>query len=264
MAPILVGIIVYCSSFVAYAQPKTSQPQIIFNSFTGIYHLSRDSKGLSLLTIEETILADFPGNGSFYGITRVLPKSFQSHSLNIKVLNVSDAAGNIVPFKTSEDKDGNLVITTGDPGITLYGSQTIKIRYQTTGVVNLEKAADEFLLNVNGRGWNQGFNKVNATVHIPASFQASLKGKPSCYIALNNVNNANCEISIKNSPQETLITSRAQSLAAHQALVLKLNFKHATFTNSHASAGKKIILSLAAIIGAVALVGYFYKNKKGV
>jgi hypothetical protein len=45
---------------------------------------------------------------------------------------------------------------------------------------------------------------------------------------------------------------------------LKLNFKHATFTNSHASAGKKIILSLAAIIGAVALVGYFYKNKKGV
>jgi hypothetical protein len=244
------------------AQTKVPQPQITFESFTGIYHLSRDSRGLSLLTSEETILTDFPGNGSFYGITRTIPKEFQNHSVNVKVLNVSDAAGNIVPYKTTPDSSNNLVITTGDPSITLYGSQTIKIKYQTTGVINLNNKTDDFLLNVNGRGWNQPFGRVDSTLYVPSSFGGNLTSEPICYTVLGNSSNSNCKLKTKNSPQEIVITASASPIAAHQALVVKLQFKPATFTNKHAVSTKKLLLISAALIfvGMVALISYLRKS----
>jgi hypothetical protein len=256
------GLINEFHPHLASAQTKVPQPQITFESFTGIYHLSRDSRGLSLLTSEETILTDFPGNGSFYGITRSVPKEFQNHSVNVKVLNVSDAAGNIVPYKTTSDSSNNLVITTGDPSITLYGSQTIKIKYQTTGVINLNKKTDEFLLNVNGRGWNQPFGKVDSTLYVPSSFGGNLNSVPLCYIVLGNSSNGNCKLKTKKSPQETVITASASPLAAHQALVVKLQFKPATFTNKHEVSTKKLLLISAALIfaGIVSLIPYLRKS----
>jgi hypothetical protein len=255
----LVGV--QCSGTVSALSTKTTQPQITFDSFTGVYHLSRDNRGLSLLTTEETILADFPGEGSFYGITRSIPKNFQNHSVNIKILGVSDAAGNIVPYKTAIDGN-NLVITTGDPSITLYGSQTIKIRYQTTGVINLSKKTDEFLLNINGRGWDQPFSKVDSTLYVPSSFGGNLKSEPLCYIVLETSSNGNCRLKTKKSPQETVITASASALAAHQALVVKLQFKPTTFTNKHAVSTKKLLLISAALIsaGMVGLVSYLRKS----
>src|SRR3954463_6646283 len=95
LAPaILVGLALVWQTNYASA---INQNQIIFNSFNGIYHLSRDRKGLSLLTTEETIVADF-GSG-FYGITRELPSQYQGHSVDIKILGVVDAASNPVPYK---------------------------------------------------------------------------------------------------------------------------------------------------------------------
>jgi hypothetical protein len=247
------GIVLFILAPPVSAQTKAPAPQITFDSFTGVYHLSRDSRGLSLLTTEETILADFPGNGSFYGITRSIPKEFQNHSVNVKVLNVSDAAGNIVPYKTTTDSSNNLVVTTGDPGITLYGSQTIKIRYQTSGVINLNKKSDEFLLNINGRGWDQQFAKVNSTLYIPASSGAKLKTGPICYLALAQSKNNNCQINTKKASQETVITAKAENLAAHQSLILKLEFRSSTFTNKHAVSSKtlSLVALLLLILGSV-------------
>jgi hypothetical protein len=254
-----------CPPVVQALSTKTPQPQITFDSFTGVYHLSRDSRGLSLLTTEETILADFPGNGSFYGITRSIPKEFQNHSVNVKVLNVSDVAGNIVPYKTATDSNNNLVITTGDPSITLYGSQTIKIRYQTTGVINLSKKTDEFLLNVNGRGWDKPFSRVDSTLYVPSSFGGSLKSEPLCYTVLGNSSKGNCKLNTKKNPQETVIRASAGPLAAHQALVVKLQFQPTTFTNKHAVSTKKLLLISAALIfaGMIALISYLRKSGLG-
>src|SRR5262249_49343735 len=155
---------------------------------------SRDAKGLSLLTTEEVINVDFPQNTNYYGITRQIPKTYQSHSVNVKILSVQDAAGSSVPYKTSTDKDNKLVISTGNPAIYLYGSQTIKINYQTSGVISLKSNQDQLLLNVNGRGWNQPFGQVNAFLHIPKSFDASLVSDPSCYVGGPSSNLPNCSI----------------------------------------------------------------------
>jgi hypothetical protein len=258
------GLVLFILTPSASAQIKALDPQITFDSFTGVYHLSRDNKSLSLLTAEETILADFPGNGSFYGIKRVLPKTYQNHAINTKILNVTDAAGNTVPYKITTDADSNLVLTTGDPAITLYGSQTVKIRYQTTGVINLKQKTNEFLLNVNGRGWDQGFPQVNATLYVPKIFQASILGKPTCYTVLNlSKNTNNCQITTHKGPETSVFTSKATNLGAHQALVMKLNFAPSTFTNEHSFWSKnKITVSAIALMFAATFSSYLYLRKR--
>jgi hypothetical protein len=242
------------------AQTKPSQTPIIFDSFTGIYHLDRDSRGHSLLTTEETLVADF-GSG-YYGITRELPKDYQGRSVNIKILSVVDAASNPIPYKT-EEKAGNLVITTGDPAITLYGSQTIKIRYQTSGVVNLSGKLDEFLLNVNGRGWDYSISRVDATLYIPGSFRASLVGAPSCYTALDKSISTDCRINNRKINDTAVISSRAGPLATHQALVLKMEFASSTFTDNKSDSNKKALVGAAAVfIFAAAASSYRYLRRK--
>lgn len=211
------------------AQSITQNTQIKFNTFNGVYYLSRNDKGLSLLTTEETIVAEFPSGGQFSGITREIPKTYNGHNVEVKIISVTDAAGNNISYKTSGDSD-NVVIRTGDPDINIYGSQTFKFKYQTNGVINLSNSGDRLLLNVNGRGWNQSFDRVDAILHIASSFQSSIRGTPSCYTVLGNSNGNNCTIKIEK-PDETLITSRMQPALSNQALVIKVDFAGSTFTN---------------------------------
>lgn len=240
------------------AQPLPSN--IRFDSFTGIYHLSRDSRGLSQLSTEETIVADFPGNGRFYGIKREIPKKYQNRSTSVKVLGVVDTAGNPVPYEISHNND-SLTVTTGDPDISLIGSQTIKIKYQTSGVINLSRAVDEFLLNVNGRGWDQPFNSVDATIYIPNSFRASIKGQPDCYTSLGESKSQDCEIKTSISADRTVITAKTKSLAAHEALVLSIKFKPATFTNQRPF-WQSYQKYLAVALIPLAAGAYFYLRKR--
>ena len=249
---VLLGLVLIFMPGPALAQPKQAEPFIV-NSFSGIYHLSRDSRGLSLLTTEETILADF--SGSYYGITREIPASYQGRGVDTKILSVSDAAGNPVPFKTERIKD-NLKITTGDPKITLFGLQTIKIRYQTKGVVNLDGKTDQFLLNVNGRGWDQPINRVDAAVFVPANFQANLRGDPSCYLAKDSAKTFDCRISSQTKDSDILINARAEPIAAHQALVLKLDFAADTFTNKKQISNTSLLIIGLTFVFAVAASSY--------
>lgn len=239
----------------------TSSNQIIFDSFTGVYHLSRDSRGLSLLTSDETIVADFPASG-FTGIKRVIPEKFQGHSVGVKVLNVTDAAGNPVPYAVASDTN-NVTLTTGDPTITLNGSQTIRINYQTTGVIDLTNKNNQLLLVVNGRGWSEGFTKVAATLYIPSSFNSKIKGTPSCYTALNTTtDSSNCQINVAKTADTTIITSQVSPVLANQALVLKVDFQASTFTNNHSSLIADFFFLVAAFITAKLAYAYFIKDKR--
>lgn len=229
-----------------------SRPTIAFDSFSATYFLSRDAENNSLLTSQEAILAEFPSSGAFSGITRTIPQFYQNQSVRVKILNITDATGKDIPFKTATGKDKNLVITTGDPSITLYGFQTFKINYQTRNVINLKDLNDEFLLDVNGHGWSQEFGQVNAVIHIPNSFNSSLVGRPNCYIGYQTSKSGDCTLtSIKNA-QETVITAKSKaSVAAQHSLVVRLQFKQATFSNTKSLWQRHkpvIIIALAAIV----------------
>jgi hypothetical protein len=235
---------------------------IKFNSFTGDYHLSRDALGRSLLTAEEVILADFPGNTRYFGITRAIPKQYQNRNVEVKVLSITDAAGNPVPYKTSSDKSGNLLIATGDPSITLYGSQTFRIRYQTRGVIDVGASGDLLLLNVNGRGWDTEFGQVSAAVHIPKDFQSSLAGKPSCYIGYLKAVTNDCAIDSQTQPSETLITSKTNGpVPPYHALVVKINFKQGTFTNKESRWERQKPWLLAALSIFVLFSSFIYLRR---
>ncbi len=250
---VVIFVIGLINSPLAAAQALATKPTIVFKNFNGQYHLSRDAQNHSLLTSEEVILADFPDNGNFYGITRAIPKTYQGRSVNIKVLNVEDASGSPVPFKTSSDKSDNLVITTGDPAITLYGLQTFRFTYQTRDVVDLNSASDNFLLDVNGRGWDQSFAAVSASLFIPKTFASSLLDNPSCYIGYLNSTSQNCSVGTKTTSDSTQIDSKTVGeLAAHHALVLKLKFRPATFSNS--SRSNHLVVTLGGLIIAASLV----------
>lgn len=250
---VIMGCLFLCFQRQAAGQ---ATPQITFQSFTGIYRLSRDSNNVSLLTSEETILADFGATGS-YGITRSIPQDFQGHSVSVKVLNIKDAAGSPIAYKIANDNSHNLVITTGNPKISLYGPQTIKITYQTSGVVNLGQKQDQFLLNVNGRGWDQGFGQVAATLYVPKLFNASIKGQPSCYVSPNAPANA-CQIETKKNDDGSVITAKAINVKAHQALVAQLNFQPATFSAKPASS-HKLLYGIAALAVLTAPL-YLYRR----
>lgn len=245
----------------AGAQSLPSSHQINFDSFTGVYHLSRDAHNLSLLTAQETIVADFPAQASFYGIKRELPTSYQNHSVQLKILNVTDATGNALPYKTAT-ADGNLIVTTGDPAITLYGSQTFKINYRTSGVIAINQKNDTFLLNINGRGWDQPFNKVSATINIPAEFQANVTGQPVCYTALNNSTGTNCQITTQKQAGTTVITAKAGPMSPHQALIVKLSFTPATFTNQP-NKSTQVLVTAGVILLTVLAGGIIIRRKNG-
>ncbi len=242
------------------AMAATTDQKITFDSFTGVYRLSRDSRGLSLLTSDETIVANFPATG-FTGLKRVLPEKFQGNSVGIKISSVSDVAGYPIPYTVLSD-DNNVTLTIGDSSITLSGSQTIRINYQTKGVIDLTKKFDEFLLSVNGRGWSDTFNKVDATLYIPTQFNSKIQGTPSCYTAINSTKDTtNCQITINKTADSTIITSRVTPVYANQALVIKVDFLPQTFTNN----GSRLFMNISlVIIGLVLarLVHTKFLNKK--
>ena len=258
---ILPAIIGFISLAQATAYAASTDQSITFDSFTGVYHLSRDSRGLSLLTSNETIVADFPATG-YTGIKRILSENYQGHSINIKILGASDAAGSPIPYTVQSD-NSNLTLTIGDPSITLIGSQTIRIDYQTQGVVNLNKSMDEFLLNTNGRGWSAPFNKVYATLYIPSQFNSKIQNTPSCYTALNSTKNSDgCQTNISKTNDSTVIIAQASSVSANQALIIKVDFIPRTFTNNHSRLVFDIVLLVLALITVNIGYGLFNKNRK--
>jgi hypothetical protein len=229
-----------------FGQVSAAPAGITFNSFNGLYNLSRDANNVSLLTSEEVIVADFPGNGSFSGITRSIPETYQGHSVEVKVLGVTDAAGSPLPYKTSPDGN-NLVVTTGDSAITLYGSQTFRISYQTTGVIDVKPSGNTFLLDINGRGWSAPFGSVSGTLVLPKSLVTSLRGDPGCYIGYLKSKSDNCQVTTAKTPADIRITAKASGgLPANNTLVITTSFKTATFQQK--KPGNYLLPALAVIL----------------
>ena len=251
------GLICLCLIlFISAPAKAATAPQISFDTFNGSYYLSRDSRGLSLLTSDETIVADFPASG-FTGITRSIPTQYQGHSVNVKILTVTDAAGNTIPYKSSPQANGNLLLTIGDPTIMLSGPQTIHLNYQTSGVINLNQSLDSFVLDINGRGWGSPFNSVSATVNIPHNLVTSLKGKPICYTALGSKSNENCRVATTDNGQATIISAQARPVAAYETLIIKVGFRPATFTNPRSNTGRIVLEAAGAVVTLLLAVGIF-------
>ncbi len=256
-----------CFLLVGFFRPghlaAQAQPNFSLDSFIGTYNLDRDKNNVSVLNAEEVLVARFSPDSRFYGLKRSIQTGYQDHSISLKVISVTDASGNSLPYQLEPDASGNKVINIGDPRITVFNLQTYRIKYQSRGVVNFYGDRDEFLLNVNGRGWEQTFGKTEAIIHIPKALADNLAGQPACYIGSQDKTFNDCEVKSQPGTDDTIVTGRATSrLTAHQGLVVKIDFKKGTFSQVPKSRNIKLYLGGLLLVAGLLYSFRLLRKKK--
>jgi hypothetical protein len=264
MKKIVLALLFTIPAVLSVGTASAAEPSFTVDSLTASYYLDRDVKGISTLAAEEAFDIQFPSSGtSFTGFTRSIPAQYLKNSNELKISAVTDASGTSIPYKTSYDSDKNLVITVGNPNITVFGSQTYFIRYQSKGVINFLTDHQEFYPNFNGRGWSVPFRTINAQIHLTPAVADNLRGKPECFIDAGK-----CAVEQSKDASGTLVkVSSLNQLAAHQSLTTKLSFKQGTFkplkSGGLTHSLKVIGLSVLGIIVALGLIaGFREMNKK--
>src|SRR5256714_6022919 len=127
------------------------------------------------LAVLESIDVDFDGLQK-HGIFRDIPTRYafdDTHDrlYRLSVQSVTDASGRAVTYQVG-GSDGT-EIKIGDPGRTVSGKQSYRIRYTVSGALNAFGDHDELYWNVNGDQWGVSSALVTASVTapVPASIQ---------------------------------------------------------------------------------------------
>ena len=122
------------------------------------------------LAILESIDVDFGGLQK-HGIFRDIPTRYQYDDTHdrlyrLAVQSVTDASGRAVTYQVSAAEVTEIKI--GDPGRTVSGKQTYRIRYTVAGALSAFADHDELYWNVNGEGWGVPTKVATASVTAPA------------------------------------------------------------------------------------------------
>src|SRR4051812_8249539 len=105
-----VAAIFACLTVFAFAAPASAGvDDFYFNSFDADYTLTRDAQDIGRLHVVEHLVAVFPDTDQNHGILRAIPKTYQSHSVHLKVASVTDSSGAGIPY-TKSTSNQNLVL----------------------------------------------------------------------------------------------------------------------------------------------------------
>jgi uncharacterized membrane protein YgcG len=207
-----------------------------FESFSADYYLGRSSDQGSTMTVDESLVADFPNYDQNHGILRAIPESYKGHTLSLKDIKVTDETGKPYQFSAT-DQNGNKVLKIGNPGAYVQGRTVYKISYKLQDVVGFYNDHDELFWDINGDQWDQPFGSVTATIHIGKQLTGSLQDRRLCYTGTFGSTEQNCSITLVAPPNETYVTASANNIGSRQTLSVVLAFKPGTFKLS--SAAKK-------------------------
>ena len=146
------------------------------------------------LGVIERILVDFDGLER-HGIYRTIPVVYKRQvsaevplsagrvRFSLDVREVSDAAGNAIPYEVSGIQ--NKEIRIGDPDRTVSGRQTYVIDYTLSGGLGFFEEFDELYWQVTGTGWPVPIEHASATVLLPPdlaiAFVDSAPWQARCY-----------------------------------------------------------------------------------
>lgn len=222
-----------------------------FSSFDGVYTLSTDADGRSVMTVQETLVAQFPDFDQNHGIRRTLVSTFDGHPTDLQVLSVTDEAGNARAFE--EDSSGDFVeVTIADENY-VYGEQTYVITYRQHNVTKFfaDTNADELYWDTNGTDWAQPFGRVTATVVIDPSLLPALNGNAAAAYGY-----AGSGTTAKTTKTATGFVFEATELGANQNLSFAIGFKPETFVPRDSSffAAPWPLLSLLGALGSLLVV----------
>jgi len=224
------GVAVLALSVLAIAPSvQASVEDFVFADFTADYYLSKDTEGRSTLKTTESLTAIFPTFNQNKGIIRVIPTSYDGHSVS---LNFDD--GSLTRNGQPEDvydksrSNGNLEVSTGNDDY-VKGLQKYQYSYTQRDVTKDFKDHQELYWDTNGTEWRQPFESVVARVHLDPSIADAWTEDTSCYQGAKGSNEP-CQVSVNDENGQTVITFEStRTLAVGENLTYVLGFKAGTF-----------------------------------
>lgn len=248
------GILTFLIAPLVPSPAFASVDDFSFDSFDGVYELSRDADGRSILEVTEVLVARFPDFDQNRGIIRAIPENYLGTPLEVDVTSVTDDMGNDRLFETESDGEFTLLTIAVPEGEFVRGVQTYEITYTAHNVV-LSEGADqpqEFFWDINGNGWQQTFGSVSAEIRFDESIAGAFTGQAACY-AGDSGTTTSCETLEGTS---TNVIAKHGSLGSFQTLTVAVQFDPGTFTPRDNSYWASPVwpAHLAATIALLALV----------
>ena len=213
--------------FVAPSTAHANTQNFTIASFDATYTLGKDDNNRSILSVEETITAQFPNYDQNHGIERAIPNTYDGHSVSLSIDSVDKPNGGNWSYTTYQS-NGNTVLRIGDANRYLQGEQIFIINYMLRDVTKNFSGGDEFFWDINGTDWQQTIERVQATVYLEDSIKAAFDNRLQCYSGVAGSTASDCTISA--SIDGVITATSTQPLAAQENLSIVVGFAPNTFS----------------------------------
>ena len=227
------GALILLAALLFPSAAHASVDDFSFDSFDGVYELSRDAEGRSVLTVEETLVARFPDFDQNRGIKRAIPESYLGAPLELTDISVTDEEGTERPFESESDGEFTVLTIAVPEGEFVYGVQTYVVSYVAHNVIldDPETGFQEFYWDINGDGWQQTFGSVSAEIRFDPSIAGGFTGQVACYAGDPGSPNS-CDAL---EGAATNVIASHGSLGSYQTLSVAIEFEPGTFTQRDTS-----------------------------
>ena len=233
------------------ATVRANVDDFTFSSFDAVYSLSTDDAGYSIMTVQETLVAQFPDFDQNRGIRRLLVGNYDGHSTDLTLVSVTDGEGTPRPY-TEATIGSDLELVIADENF-VRGEQTYVITYTQRDVTKYyaDTGATEFYWDVNGFLSPQPFDRVTATVEVDPALLPRLTGKAD---ATYGVQGATNKASITET--DTGYFFEASNLGPYENLTFAIGFEPDTFTQRDTGFFASVFpsLSLLGALGSLATI----------
>jgi uncharacterized membrane protein len=232
----------------------------VVTNFEADYALTADDPQGEMSVIER-IHVHFNDNN--HGILRAIPSYYKGHRLQLQVNRIVSGSGAQIGYSTSSS-NGNTVLKIGDPHKTVTGDQEYIISYTVRNVIGFYKDHDELYWDINGDQWQQQFQGVSMTLHLPKGLKLS-SNEPVCYTGARGNAGSDCRVSADTIRNNLQITS-IRAFDANETLTAVIGFQKGYFKAStwqdtlgeYSTMLVQFFVPLAVIGGAAGL--YWFKR----
>ncbi|MDB5176165.1 MAG: hypothetical protein JWM81_1023 [Candidatus Saccharibacteria bacterium] len=234
-------------------------------NFASVETLSRTDPHGQLHVVETINLAYTDNN---HGILRAIPNTYKKQKLDLHINSVSSPTRAPASYTTYQS-NGNTVLKIGDANRTVTGEQSYVIDYTLHNVISFYNDHSELYWDVNGDQWDQPFETVTASLHLPSDVQLDSTKTARCFTGSYGSHDANCMVY---NDGRDIIFATTSVLAPRQTLSYVTAFKTGYFTaptavdrvkNYVVPAAKLLALPLVVFITSFTIWFRFGRDAKG-
>ena len=201
-----------------------------FARFDAVYELGRDADRRSELLTTETLVAVFPEYDQNRGIRRAIPRTYDGHPTDIRVVSVTDETGAPRGFEVERSEDGAFELVTIAADDFVHGEQTYVIVFDQRNVTFEpdDLPVQEFYWDVNGTGWAQPFGVVRGELRLEPELVDAFTGDAACYRGYEG-SATPCESLQVDRAAEAVLVAQATALGPYENLTIAVGFEPGTF-----------------------------------